>query len=457
MLRSVYNEPLMAKVGFVSLGCPKNLVDSEVMLGLLAREGHTITSDQSQADIIVVNTCGFIESAKQESVDTILEMAQQKTAGNCKRLIVAGCLVERYRHEISEEIAEVDAVIGTNELPNILHLCKDLEGPVAVPPVFEGREGYLYSDSDPRVLTTARHTAYVKIAEGCDHPCTFCVIPQMRGFFRSRPRESVIREVRGLAESGVREVNLIGQDTTMFGWDRGDRNGLARLIEELDEIDGIEWVRFLYAYPNNIYDELLRVMARVPSACNYIDVPLQHAASPVLKRMKRGGNRHSLTHLIGKIRALVPGVAIRTTMIVGFPGETEEDFEELMDFVEEARFERLGVFPYSDEESAASQELGAKVDPEVAMSRRDQVMKRQSQISRQANQKLVGTRKTVLLDGPARESDLLWEGRLSTQAPEIDGVVYLTDGLDDESRPGELQEVLITEAHDYDLVGQVIP
>lgn len=446
----------MAKVGFVSLGCPKNLVDSEVMLGLLARNGHTITSEQSEAEVIVVNTCGFIESAKQESVDTILEMAQQKSVGSCKRLIVAGCLVERYRQEIAREIPEVDAVIGTSELPNILHLCRDLTHPVTAPPLFEEREGYLYSDSDPRLLTTPRHTAYIKIAEGCDHPCTFCVIPQMRGFFRSRPRESVVREARQLADSGVRELNLIGQDTTMFGWDRGDRQGLARLLEELSEVEGISWIRFLYAYPNNLYDELLRVMARLPQACKYIDVPLQHASSRVLKRMKRGGNRHSLNHLLDRIRDLVPGVTIRTTMIVGFPGEEEEDFEELVDFVKESRFERLGVFAYSDEETAASRQLDGQVEPEIARQRQERLMQVQRGISRESNRRLLGTRQQVLLEGPSRESDLLWEGRLSTQAPEIDGVVYLTDGLDEDSQPGTLSEVVITEAHDYDLVGRVV-
>ncbi len=447
----------MAKVGFVSLGCPKNLVDSEVMLGLLARNGHEITGSQEQAEIIVVNTCGFIESAKQESVDTILEMARQKTEGACRRLIVAGCLVERYRDQIQEQIPEVDAVVGTNEIPNILEACSDLASPVRQPPLYDKRELYLYGEDDPRVLTTARHTAYVKIAEGCDHPCTFCVIPQMRGRFRSRPLDSVLAEARDLAARGVKELNLVGQDTTMYGWDRGDRRGLARLIRRLGEVEGLEWVRFLYAYPNNVYDELLDAMAETPSACKYIDVPLQHASRGMLGSMKRGGNRRSLTRLVERIRERVMGVAIRTTMIVGFPGETEQDFEELLEFVREARFDRLGAFVYSDEEHAASHALGEKVPARVAGRRRERLMKLQSRISLESNQRLVGETVPVLLEGLAKESDLFWEGRLATQAPDIDGVVYLTDGITDETLPGELRRVQITEAHEHDLVGRVVP
>lgn len=446
----------MAKVGFVSLGCPKNLVDSEVMLGLLARNGHEITADQAEAEIIVVNTCGFIESAKQESVDAILEMARQKDEGNCQRLVVAGCLVERYRREIQEQIPEVDAVIGTNEIPNILEACTDLASAVKKPPLYDKRELFLYDHEDPRVFTTPRHSAYLKIAEGCDHPCTFCVIPQMRGRFRSRPPDSVLAEARALAERGVKELNLVGQDTTMYGWDHGDRRGLARLIRKLGEIEGLQWVRFLYAYPNNIYDDLLDALAETPAACKYIDVPLQHASRNMLKSMKRGGNRGSLTRLLQKIRSRIPEVAVRTTMIVGFPGETDEDFEELCEFVEEARFDRLGAFVYSDEEEAESHALADKVPAEVAGRRQRKLMKMQAGISRRRNQELVGRTLPVLVEGPSRESDLLWEGRLPTQAPDIDGVVYLTDGLTEEDRPGEIRGVKITEAHDHDLVGRVV-
>ncbi|HXK61907.1 MAG TPA: 30S ribosomal protein S12 methylthiotransferase RimO [Acidobacteriota bacterium] len=447
----------MAKVGFVSLGCPKNLVDSEVMLGLLSREGHEITSSQEQAEIIVINTCGFIESAKQESINTILEMAQQKWKGNCRRLIVAGCLVERYRQEIQTQIPEVDAVIGTNEIPNILQACSNgsatsLGSPqsTSVQPLF------LYTHTDPRILATPPYMAYIKIAEGCDHPCSFCAIPRMRGPFRSRRLDSIVAEARDLVKRGVREINLIGQDTTMYGWDWGQKTGLADLIRALGKIEELRWVRFLYAYPNNIYPELLRAVAETPNACKYVDLPLQHASSRILKKMKRGGNRLSLLKLLERIRNAIPGVAIRTTMIVGFPGETEADFEELVDFVKAAQFDRLGVFAYSDEEQTPAYDLAGKVPQSVAERRRKRLMRVQKQISRRRNRELIGQRLPVLIEGPSRESDLLWAGRLSTQAPEIDGVVYLNDGIDERVRPGDVRDVLISEAYDYDLVGAVV-
>ncbi len=445
----------MEKVGFVSLGCPKNLVDSEVMLGLLAQSGYEITASQEDAQIIVVNTCGFIESAKQESIDTILEMAQQKINGVCRKLIVAGCLVERYREEILEQIPEVDAVIGTNELPEILKLCGETPQAKA-PPQFESRELYLYSDSDPRILTTPSYSAYIKIAEGCDHTCSFCVIPRMRGPFRSRPMESVLREATGMAAQGIKELNLIGQDTTMYGWDWGNRRGLADLVRGLGEIEGIEWVRLLYVYPNNVYDELLEAIAQTPSACKYIDIPLQHASQRMLKRMRRGGNRASLSRLIGRIRRLIPDVAIRTTMIVGSPGEREEDMEELMGFVEEMRFDRLGVFTYSDEEECAAHQLDEKLPEDVKKARQKRLMKLQAGISKEKNREMIGKCLPVLLEGNSRESELMWEGRLSSQAPDIDGVVYLNDGITEKVSPGDIVPVQITEAHEYDLVGTVL-
>jgi ribosomal protein S12 methylthiotransferase len=445
----------MEKVGFVSLGCPKNLVDSEVMLGLLTHSGYEITTSQEDAQIIVVNTCGFIESAKQESIDTILEMAQQKIDGNCRKLIVAGCLVERYREELLEQIPEVDAVIGTNEIPDILKHCGETLQAKA-PPQFESRELYLYSDSDPRILTTPDYSAYLKIAEGCDHTCTFCVIPNMRGPFRSRPMESILREAMGLAAKGIKELNLIGQDTTMYGWDWGNRQGLAELLRGLGEIEGIEWVRVLYVYPNNVYDELLEAIAQTPSVCKYIDIPLQHASQRVLRRMKRGGNRASLSRLIGRIRNRIPEVAIRTTMIVGSPGEREEDVEELMGFVEEMRFDRLGVFAYSDEEDSVAHQLDEKVSEDVKKDRQERLMKLQAGISKEKNGAMIGKCLPVLLEGSARESELLWEGRLSSQAPDIDGVVYLNDGITEKVSPGDIVPVQITEAHEYDLVGTVL-
>jgi ribosomal protein S12 methylthiotransferase len=444
----------MAKVGFVSLGCPKNLVDSEVMLGLLSSNGHEITHRQDEAEIIVVNTCGFIQSAKQESIDTILEMAQQKQTGNCRRLVVAGCLVERYREEIIRLIPEVDAVIGTNQIPQILQACAGIS-----PRPAAGENGYLflYSERDPRILATPPYTAYIKIAEGCDHPCSFCVIPQMRGRFRSRPPGSILAEARNLAARGVVEINLIGQDTTMYGEDLGAGYGLPHLLRELATIDGIRWIRSLYAYPNHVSDDLLRAMAETPKVCSYIDVPLQHASRSILKRMKRGGNHHSLTNLLRRIRRTVPGVSIRTSMIVGFPGETEEDFQELVRFVEESRFDRMGVFTYSDEEDAASHQLADKVSAAVKRHRRAELMKLQRRISRAANRQLIGRVLPVMLEGLSKESDLLWQGRLPSQAPEIDGVVYLNDGALESAQAGDIRNVKITKAYDYDLLGTVLP
>ena len=438
----------------MSLGCPKNLVDSEVMLGLLTQSGNEITTSQEDAEVIVVNTCGFIESAKQESIDTILEMAQQKIKGNCRKLIVAGCLVERYRKELLEQIPEIDAVIGTNEIPEILQVCAEAPQTNGVPQ-YQSRELYLYTDSDPRVLATPGYSTYVKIAEGCDHPCSFCVIPKMRGPFRSRPMDSILREASSLAKQGIKELNLIGQDTTMYGWDLENRRGLAELIRGLGEVEGIEWVRVLYVYPNNVYDELLEAIAQTSSACKYIDIPLQHASRRVLKSMKRGGNRNSLSRLIERIRHGIPEVAIRTTMIVGFPGETEEDVDELMGFVEEMRFDRLGVFAYSDEEDCAAYPLDEKVPEEAKKDRKKRLMKLQAGISREKNSQMIGKCLPVLVEGLSRESDLLWEGRLSTQAPDIDGGVYLNDGVTEQTRPGDIVPVRITEAHEYDLVGTV--
>ena len=447
----------MAQVGFVSLGCPKNLVDSEVMLGLLKSVGHELTPHQEEAEILIVNTCGFIQSAKQESIDTILEMAREKTTGRCQRLIVAGCLVELYRKEIQDSIPEVDAVIGTNEIPKILELCQDLSGPVTQPtPIFEDRELFLYDHNNPRELTTPGHTAYIKIAEGCDHPCTFCVIPQMRGSFRSRPFDSVVEEAQRLTRLGVRELNLVGQDTTMYGWDRGNKNGLADLLTRLNEITEVEWVRFLYAYPNNISVDLLDTIYQCPKVCSYIDLPLQHASRSVLKGMKRGGNRGSLTRLVARIRERIPNAALRTTMIVGFPGETDDDFDQLMEFAEEVRFDRLGAFVFSDEEHAESHLLPGGVPDEVKLERRDRLMNLQSKISHELNTRMIGKQIPVMLEGVSKESDFLWQGRTQGQAPDIDGVVYLVDGVGQDMKPGEIHNVRIDKAHPYDLVGAVV-
>jgi ribosomal protein S12 methylthiotransferase len=442
------------KIGFVSLGCPKNLVDSEVMMGQLTADGHELTPQAAEADVIVVNTCSFIDPAKQESVDTILEMAEYKKTGKAQRLVVAGCLVERYRDDIQKNLPEVDAVLGTNELAKITALCEGLTANEQAP------EPYLYHDLTARVFTTPRHSAYIKIAEGCDHPCSFCVIPQFRGQFRSRRPESVIREARRMFATGVREINLIGQDTTCFGEDLGLKDGLADLLQRLATIptELPKWIRVLYVYPNKVTQKLLDTIAAHEALVKYIDMPLQHASAATLKRMKRGAHGDIFLKLLERIRATIPGVAIRTSMIVGFPGETEGEFTELCEFVEAAQFDRLGVFSYSDEETSGSFHLAGKVDAKTIYNRKRKLMAQQRQISARRNKKLIGREFPVLVEGPSRETELLWEARLATQAPEIDGVCYINDFGDEERAPlpGEMRVLRVTEAHDYDLVGRLV-
>ncbi|MGC2659173.1 MAG: 30S ribosomal protein S12 methylthiotransferase RimO [Bryobacteraceae bacterium] len=440
------------KIGFVSLGCPKNLVDTEVMMGQLTADGHELTPHPAEADVIVVNTCSFIDPAKQESVDTILEMAEYKKTGKAQRLVVAGCLVERFRNDIRKNMPEVDAVLGTNELAKITALCEGLEPKQLAP------EPYLYHDLTARVFTTPRHSAYIKIAEGCDHPCSFCIIPQFRGNFRSRRFESVINEATRMFAAGVREINLIGQDTTVYGEDFGLKNGLAELLARLAAIptEAPKWIRFLYAYPNKVTQALLDTIAKHDALVKYVDMPLQHASAAVLKRMKRGANGDIFLKLLERIRATIPGVAIRTSMIVGFPGETDADFEQLCHFVQAARFDRLGVFSYSDEETSQSYALDGKVDARTIYNRKRKLMSLQRRISQARNKQLVGQELAVLVEGPSEETDLLWQGRLSTQAPEIDGVCYINDFGPAEPQPGDLRTIRITEAHDYDLVGELL-
>ncbi|MEW5975756.1 MAG: 30S ribosomal protein S12 methylthiotransferase RimO [Acidobacteriota bacterium] len=439
----------MRKIGFVSLGCEKNLVDSEVMLGLLSRRGYQITPDQGDADVIVVNTCGFIDKAKQESIDTILEMAELKSSGRCSRLVVTGCLVERYRTEIQKEIPEVDAVLGTTQIESIIDVCEDR----ALPSV--DNRYYLYDEHTPRLRTTPQYTAYIKIAEGCDRPCSFCVIPRMRGPYRSRPMQSILNEARFLADSGVKEIVLISQETTFYGVDLGMRHGLAELLRNLARIDGLGWIRFLYCYPSQLDHEVLAVLREEPKVCNYIDMPLQHVSARILKSMRRGGNAQSLRRQVQQIRESVPGIALRTSMIVGYPGETDEEFSELCGFVEELEFDHLGVFTYSDEEGTASSELTEKVPQRVINRRRSQLMKLQSRISRRRNRRLVGRCFPCLVEGPSQETDLLWQGRLEAQAPRIDGVVLINDVAGLAPLPGDFRTVEITQALDYDLVGRL--
>jgi len=494
------------RVGFVSLGCPKNLVDSEVMMGMLDKAGAEITGQAETADILVVNTCSFIDRAKQESVDAILEMARLKTAGSAQKLIVAGCLVERYRDEIRKNIPEVDAVVGTGELESILEAAGfSRPSAPAVPSPFNilsnsqaqvrpGREAlagthqpevfrpegdrreeqgrfsraewdgataalpqYLYDHTTPRLRTTKGASAYIKIAEGCDHPCSFCVIPNLRGKFRSRRFESVVTEAEQLVAEGVREITLIGQDTTCYGEDLGLKDGLAQLLDRLARVEGLRWLRFLYAYPNRITGKLLETIAKHDNICKYLDVPLQHASAPVLKAMKRGGGAEIFLRTIEKVRAAVPGIALRTSFIVGFPGETDADYEALCDFIAEAKFDWLGVFSYSDEDGSKAFDLGSKVPKRVIEQRRRALMKLQKGISRLAKREWIGRTLDVLVEGESDETPLLWEARTQFHAPEIDGIVYLNDfGPFESLTPGRFYRVEITEAHDYDVVARVL-
>jgi ribosomal protein S12 methylthiotransferase len=563
-------EPNRPTVGFVSLGCPKNLVDSEVMMGLLHRGGAQLTPRAEDADILVVNTCSFIDSAKQESVDTILEMVQHKIAngGRAQRLIVAGCLVERYRDEIRANIPEVDAVVGTGELEAIMeaaglnrpttnspfpilttaqidrhassvnqhsrpegtgaqiaHESGDRTGDkLGAPrlasetwveqattsrPEGDAREQtgrfsraswdgataalptYLYSDETPRILTTPRASAYIKIAEGCDHPCSFCIIPQLRGKFRSRPLASIVAEAKSLIAQGVREITLIGQDTTCYGEDlppqpfpftntvistEAKRSGeipafaaanpatttlrrpeLADLLEALAPLPGLKWLRFLYAYPNKITTRLLETIARHDTIAKYLDVPLQHASASVLRRMKRGGTADRFLQIIAHARQTVPNLVLRTSFIVGFPGETEQDFEELCAFITAARIDWLGVFSYSDEEGAGAFSLDEKVPKRTIESRRRKLMKRQQKISRKHKLRWIGRELDILVEGESEETALLWQGRSLDQAPEIDGKVLINDfGPHDQLVPGTFYRAQITESHDYDVVARIL-
>jgi ribosomal protein S12 methylthiotransferase len=453
----------MTKVGFVSLGCPKNLVDSEVMMGILARDGYELTPRADEAEVLVVNTCSFIEAAQKESVDAILEMVEHKKFGATKKLIVAGCLVERYREQILEQVPEVDAVVGTGEVERILEAVHgDLRVLPVQPPTF------LYHEFTPRIVTTPKHTAYIKIAEGCDHPCTFCIIPELRGKFRSRRFESVVREAENLAAAGVREVTLIGQDTTSYGEDLGLRDGLAQLLAKLAQVEELLWVRFLYAYPNRVTQKLLDTIAAHPRIAKYIDMPLQHASRNVLARMKRGSNGDAFLHLLERMRETIPGVSLRTSFIVGFPGETEEDFKELCDFVKAAKLDWMGVFEYSDVDDAESHALSKKVDAETIADRRNRLMAIQKKISREnLRGKYLGARLrggrhelfTALIEGPSKDNPMVWEARLEGMAPEIDGRLYLTDielPDGDVAVAGDAARVQITRADSYDLIGRVV-
>jgi len=476
------------KIGLISLGCPKNLVDSEVMLGLAQQAGHELTNDAAGADVLVVNTCAFIDAAKQESIDTILEMAQHKTDGACRRLIVTGCMAERYRDELKAQIPEIDAVLGTGEVPDIVRAIGDnperserrpLHARVA-PLRFFGTSTapgtpapatlapstqhpapstlptYIYDADTPRLLATPKHYAYVKIAEGCDYKCAFCIIPTLRGHYRSRPADSIVREARALAARGVKELLLISQDTTFYGIDRHERGALPRLLRELNTIDGLEWIRLLYLYPTTIDDETLAAMADCDKVCKYVDLPLQHASNAVLKRMKRPGTRQSYDRLLTRIRERVPGVALRTTFIVGFPGEQSADVDELCAFVADHDFDHVGVFTYSHEEGTSAHQLDDDVLKKVKVGRRGRVMGLQKRLVQKRLRRRIGQRVRMVVDGPSSDHELVLKGRLESQAPDIDASVFLTECDPSGFRPGEFTDVELVGSREYDLIARPI-
>ena len=447
------------KVGLISLGCPKNLVDSEVMLGLAQQAGHELTNDAADAEVLVVNTCAFIDRAKQESIDTILEMAQHKKDGNCRRLVVTGCLAERYRDELKKEIPEIDAVLGTGEVPNIINAIGNTVAPLRFfkPSTLDSTlPTYIYDADTPRLLATPKHYAYVKIAEGCDYKCAFCIIPKLRGQYRSRPAESIVREARSLAARGVKELLLISQDTTFYGIDRGERGALARLLRDLNEVDGLEWIRLLYLYPTTIDEDTLAAMAECEKVCKYIDLPLQHASNAMLKRMKRPGTRQGYDALLARIRSRVPGVALRTTFIVGFPGETDADVVELCGFVADHAFDHVGIFTYSHEEGTSAFDLPDDVPAKTKEARRRRVMSLQKRLVKERQRNRIGERARILIEGPSSDHDLVLRGRLPAQAPDIDASVFLTECDPSAFGAGDFAEVEIVGARDYDLIAKPV-
>jgi ribosomal protein S12 methylthiotransferase len=443
------------RVHLISLGCSRNRVDAEVMLGGMITKGWRVTDDAASADAIVVNTCGFIGSAKEESIDTILTATELKKDKKDLKVVVTGCLTQRYKSQLAKGLPEVDLFVGTDEFSRLADL---LEQPVDAGSVFAKRTHYLYSADLPRVNTLAKHSAYVKVAEGCQHNCAFCIIPAIRGRLRSRPIDSVVREAEGLVAQGVVEINLIAQDLAAYGrdWPENKAAGTSQLLDLLKAlvaVEGLRWIRCLYIYPEHVSDEFLELFATQPKIVKYLDIPVQHASDPILKAMKRDVTRDTLRSTIARVRARVPDVAIRTSVMVGFPGETEADVETLIDFVREARFEHLGCFAYSQEEGTVAARMPDQIDDAVKQERLARVMAAQQEVSRSRLTRYVGKEVDVLVEGPSAESDLLWQGRLSTQAPEVDGVVYLTDGP---VRAGAIQKVKVTDSSAYDLVGEVL-
>jgi ribosomal protein S12 methylthiotransferase len=457
------------KIGLISLGCPKNLVDSEVMLGLAQQAGHQLTRDAAEAEVLVVNTCAFIDKAKQESIDAILEMAEHKKTGACRTLVVTGCMAERYREELKAQIPEIDTVLGTGEVPQIVSAidgaARERAAAGYVPLLRSNGTAvtgdsrlptYIYDAETPRLLATPRHYAYVKIAEGCDYKCAFCIIPTLRGKYRSRPADSIVREAQALAQRGVKELLLISQDTSFYGIDQGQRGALARLLRELNRVDGLAWIRMLYLYPTTIGDDVLDAMSECEKVCRYVDLPLQHASDTVLQRMKRPGTRAGYEKLLARVRARVPGVTLRTTFIVGFPGETDADFAELLGFVKSVEFDHVGVFTYSHEEGTSAHGLADDVPAKLKKKRQSALMAAQKRIVTNAQKRRLGDRVRLVVDGPATEHELVLRGRVEGQAPDIDPLVYLTECDPSALSAGQFLEVEITGSRGYDLVARPI-
>ncbi|MSQ00522.1 MAG: 30S ribosomal protein S12 methylthiotransferase RimO [Myxococcales bacterium] len=443
----------MERVHLISLGCPKNRVDSEVMVGKLQQGAFQLVDSPEEADVIVVNTCSFIRPATEESVDTILEMAQLKKTGNAKKLVVTGCMVQRYGHSLELELPEVDHFLGTGEYHRIADVLSAREGEAARS--YIDTPLYIHDEFAPRINSWAPHSAYLKLSEGCDHRCAFCIIPQLRGKMRSRTVASLVAEARRLGDEGVVELNLVAQDSTAYGRDLGDGTDLGALLRALGRIESLQWIRLHYVYPLGVPESALRALAEEARLLKYVDMPLQHASGRMLKAMKRGVSRDGQEKVLRRVRDAIPNVTLRTTFIVGFPGETDADFDELCDFVEAERFDRVGVFTYFPEDGTPAATLPGQVDEAVKLARQKELMKRQAVISRSKHRKLVGTEDVVLVDGPSKESPLVLVARLRSQAPDVDGHVWLTE-TDESVRAGQLRTVRIVKATAHDLVGEVI-
>lgn len=443
----------MERVHLVSLGCPKNRVDSEVMVGKLREGPFELVDDPEHADVIIVNTCSFIQPATEESIDTVLEMARYKQAGSCKKLVVTGCMVQRYGRSLEDELPEVDHFLGTGEYQRIDEVLRARAG--EAPRSYVDTPLYLPDELAPRVNSWLPHSAYLKISEGCDHRCAFCIIPQLRGQMRSRTVPSLVAEARRLAEQGVVELNLVSQDSTAYGRDLDDGSDLGRLLRALAGVDGIRWIRLHYAYPIGLPESLLRAIAEEEKVVKYLDMPLQHASGPMLKAMRRGVTRAGQERILERVRRFVPDITVRTTFIVGFPGETDEDFDVLVDFVRDQRFDRVGVFTYFPEDGTPAAALPGQVEESVKLARQHELMRVQAAISKEKLKAMVGRTVEVLVDGPSKESDLVLAARLPTQAPDVDGVVYL-DRPPEDVRPGQLRTVKITRCAEHDLVGRVV-